>query len=358
MSDPRWLVSFAIALGLTVAGTAGADDFKPASLADQLWAVSDAVLEHHIQPPARQEMLPAAAKPLVPPSEQTTPAALARRLSSVTTREQFADFLKEYHVGPADAQMTERGLNALLRAVPGRPVHLEPGSLKAIEQLADNRYVGTGIQVRMHQEEQLVQIVLPFPGAPARKAGARSGDLIVSVDGAEMKGKTLQQVVEKLRGAEGTRVVVAVRQPGEKETRTLDMIRSVVPFESAVGCRRLGEESWEFQPDSREPIAYVRFLNLTSSTPSELAKLEKLLKEAGTRGLVLDLRTAQGTQFQPLLLLADALLDGGTIWKVRDVQGRIREHKADRDCLFRELPLAVLVDEDTDPFAVLLAAAL
>jgi carboxyl-terminal processing protease len=248
--------------------------------------------------------------------------------------------------------------NAMLTAVPGRPQFVPPGQILSFEQLGNNRYVGTGIQVRMHEKEELVQILIPFPGGPARKAGAKAGDLIVAVNGADMKGKRLTDVIDCLRGDEGTKVSIVVRQPDEKTTRTLDMVRSVIPFESAVGCRRVGEEAWEFRLDASEPIAYVRFLNVSSSTPIELTKLEPRLREEGVKAVVLDLRSARAAQFQPLTLVADALLDGGVMWKVRDSGNRVKEYKADRDCVFRGWPLVVLVDANTDPMMTLLAAAL
>jgi carboxyl-terminal processing protease len=86
--------------------------------------------------------------------------------------------------------------------------------------------------------------------------------------------------------------------------------------------------------------------------------LEKRLKDEGAKGLVLDLRTANGSLLQPVTLLADALLDGGVMWKSWDAQHRLKEYKADRDCLFRDMPMAVLVDGDAQSLPVLLAAAL
>ncbi len=352
MSARRCLpLLFTVAL---LAAPAAADEPKSAALAYRLWAVSDAVLEQHVNPPSRQEMLLAVVRALA--SEQ--PAGdLARRVSAVTTEEQFAKLLDELHL-PLERVPGDVAVGALLTAVPGQPPFLPAGNLRALEQIGNNRYVGTGIQIRFDAKEELTQIVAPFPGGPARKAGAKPGDLIVAVDGVEMKGKKLQEVVDRLRGEEGTKVSMAVRQPGEKETRTLDMVRSVVPFETAVGCRRTGEESWEFRPDSSEAVGYVRVLNVTSSTASELTRLEPRLREEGAKALVLDLRTAQATQFQPLLLLADALLDGGVMWKVRDGRNQVKEYKADRDCAFRGWPMAVLVDAETDPMTLLLAAAL
>src|SRR5262249_16918433 len=152
-----------------------------------------------------------------------------------------------------DAKAAEVAALALLTAVPGRPQFVPPANLKATEQIANNRYVGTGIQIRLDEQEGLAQIVVPLPGGPAPEAGGQAGDPVVARDGVEMKGKKLTEVVDKLRGERGTKVSVGVRQPNETETRTLEMVRDEVPFESAVGCRRVGEEAWEFLPEQSEP---------------------------------------------------------------------------------------------------------
>src|SRR5262249_41502319 len=178
--------------------------------------------------------------------------------------------------------------------VPGRPHFIPADTFKVHEASSANRYVGIGIQIRKDDKEELTHIVLPFPGGAARKAGSKPGDLIVEVDGENMKGRTIQEVVKKLRGEEGTRVTVVVRQPGATETRTLKMIRAVVPFTSVAGYRRTGEESWDFRVDPELPVAYLRVFAISISTLHELRKLEKQLLTDGTPAVVLDLRANPG----------------------------------------------------------------
>src|SRR5262249_51698315 len=149
---------------------------------------------------------------------------------------------------------------------------------------------GTGIQIRWNEQEKLTQIAVPFPGGPARKAGARPNDLIVAVDGKDVKGVPLGKIVKRLQGEDGTPVSMTVRQPGQKEARTLDMIRGVIPFSSCAGYRRLGEESWSFKVDPDAPVGYLRVMDMNASTLLELRKLEPVIRDQGVQALVLDLR--------------------------------------------------------------------
>src|SRR5262249_48535534 len=138
-------------------------------------------------------------------------------------------------------------LAGLLSAVPGEGMFLPTDQAKAMEASSANRYVGIGIQVRVHPEEKLPQIVTPVGKGPARKGGIEPDDLIVEVDGKSTRDVRLGKVVEWLRGEEGSTFTMVVRAPGSDKTRTLKFTRTVVPFESVMGYRRMPEDAWEFR---------------------------------------------------------------------------------------------------------------
>jgi carboxyl-terminal processing protease len=328
-----------------------------------LWAVSDVVLEQHIDPPARQEMMRAGIKSLLQKAGVTLPADLSRRISTLTTEEDFAVLLQECWPkagvkAPAAEELTTAMLQGLLQRVPGEPDLLPPKELKVIEQIRDNRYVGIGIQLSMNPKENRGQIVDPFRGGPARKAGARPGDLILEVDGKNTEEMKLTALVDLIRGEEGTPVTLVVRQPGATETRTLKMTRGVVPFQTVLGLKRGADDAWVYRVHPEAPVAYLQITSITSSNLHELRQAEQQLQAAGFRALVLDLRQTSGDAIQHAALLADGLLDGGVLWHVRDARQRVKEYRADRDCLFRDWPLAVLVDDSTGAAAGWVAQAL
>jgi carboxyl-terminal processing protease len=350
---------------------AGAKDVaaSAAALARRAWTITDLVLEQDLDPPARQQMLLTGLKAIAGKMSAAEQRNLSSRVSAITKSDQLAALLQELLAkseAPKDPQWQEE--NPFLHGLGGgdgdagreerAPTYLSPRGLKAHEVLTGNRYIGTGIQIRQSVKDKLSQIVIPFPGGPARTAGARPGDLIVEVDGKDMRGRTLQQVVKALQGEEGTPVSMTVRQPEQKETRTLNMIRSVIPFSSWQGFRRLGEDSWTFKVDPDSPVGYLRVHDIKSSTLLELRKVEPLVKEQGVRALVLDLRGSMGSDMTHAALVADGLLDGGVMWKYHDARGQVKEYKADRDCLFRDWPLAVLVDEHTNSTGAAVAMAL
>jgi carboxyl-terminal processing protease len=329
----------------------------------RLWAVCDLVLDHDVDPPTRQEMMLGGIKALLQKAGSKVPADLSRRISSLSTQQDFAALVRE--CWPKDGagtlsaeELTMAMLQGLLHRVPGQPNLVSLKELKVLDQVRENRYVGTGIQIRMDAKEKRGQIVDPFRGGPARKAGAKPGDLILEVDGKDTEGLSIAELVEMIRGDEGTPVTFLVRQPGTTETRTLKMTRSVVPFETVVGLKRGEDDAWVHRVKPDVPIGYVQITSITASTLHELRQAASTLQAAGFRALVLDLRETQGDSVQQAALLADGLLDEGVLWEVRDAKEQVKEYRADRDCLFRDWPLAVLVTEHTGPAAGWVAQAL
>jgi carboxyl-terminal processing protease len=332
-----------------------------APFARRVWVITEAVLQNHVEPPSREALLQAAVKGLLAKAGAKAPEDLVDRVAEATTPEKLTALFQELwpQAGKTPAaELEAAGLEALLKAFPGAGHLMSPTEERITAQVEANRYVGTGIQISMPKGEKFARIEVPFTRGPAHRAGARSGDLILSVNGVSMEGIPLQKVVDALRGVEGSACTMVVRQPDEAEPRTLQMTRGVAPFETVLGYRRLGEDSWEFRPKADLPIAYIRVGSISSSNLHELRQFERKLQAEGCRALVLDLRSTGGGSVANAAILADSLLDGGVLWKTTDVKKQTREYTADRDCLFRGWPMAVLVNDYMPPGPIWVAAAL
>ncbi len=359
----RWKVA-ALVLGL-VAGTGvivrpGVAAPVPAPFAHRLWTVMDLVREKHPEPPPRPDMMLAAVKAVLAAAKSPVPDDLERRVRRLETREQFTAFLNEVWPRGAEAPALEAAaLDGLFAAVPGQGAFWPPEQARVADQVSGNRYVGTGIQVRVHPDEKVPQIVIPFRNGPAFRAGIKPDDLIVEVDGKSTKDVPLAKVVEMLRGDEGTTLTVTVRAPGASEKRTVKMTRSVVPFEHVFGYRRASEDAWDYRIDPKGPIGYVWVDSCNSSTAHELRQAERRLRSQGARALVIDFRfSGGGGEMHNATLLADALLDGALMWRLHAAGDRVREYRAGRDCLFRDWPLVVLVNDSVDAGEGAVVAAL
>ena len=125
-----------------------------------------------------------------------------------------------------------------------------------------------------------------------------------------------------------------------------------------MGYRPLSEDAWDFRIDPKGPIGYVRLETFRSSTPHELRQLERRLRAEGVRALVIDVRSsAGGTDLHNAMLTASALLDGGVMWRVCGADKEMRECRAGHECLFRDWPIAVLINDNVDTIQMAVLAA-
>jgi carboxyl-terminal processing protease len=333
----------------------------PAGLAERAEQLTDVVLEHHIDPPARQQMLLSGLKALNSAAGATAPVGLSRRVSAVTTRAQLAAILAEAwpkstapHTKTSD--LAEQFLRGLLAPVSGNCDLIPERDRRVQEQTEGNRYVGIHVALMMDDNEKRPTMRDVIEGGPADRAGIKRDDLLDEIDGVDTKGKTLREVIDRLRGEEGASVTIKVRSRNAP-ARAVTLTRSQHPRASIKGLRRRPDGAWDLRLSQHDAIGYLRCGEIMASTPHELRMLAPRLESEGMKALVLDLRGLYGNSPHIAVLLADALLAHGPIGRIRTNRTETN-YEADADALFRGWPLAVLVDESTSGAAEWLAAAL
>jgi carboxyl-terminal processing protease len=355
-----------------IAGTcrqAEADSLSPAAvelkgpreLGKHVQDITETVLRHHLDPPARQQMVLAGIKGLYEAAGLPIPAGLSRRVSALTTPEQFSALLVELWPARPVKKLGTGGLaeacvNGLLASIPGGAVITSAKEHEVQEQFQGNRYIGIHIQVRYDEKEKRTIIDGIVPGGPADRARMMREDRFEQIDGVDTKDMTLMQVVDRLRGADGTDVSVRVRQP-KGEVRTLKATRGPLFIATINGVQRNSSGDWDYHLAGANLIGYLRIREISASTPHELRKVAQQLEGENLGGLIIDLRGLSSTSLHPTVLLADSLLDHGRIGRVREAE-RVMTYDATPDALFRGWPLVALVDAETGQTAEWLAAAL
>jgi carboxyl-terminal processing protease len=333
----------------------------PAELAKQVMEVTDAVLDHHIDPPSRQQMILDGVKALYRKVGAPCPDGLSRRVSELTSAEQIAAFLSALYPKPAagtsTAVLDESFLDGLLARVPGQARMVSAKERKVEEQFAGNRYVGLHIALAMNEQEKRPTMADIFEGGPADRAGVKKGDVLEQIDGVDTKGMPLREAVDRLRGAEGTYVTIKVRQPKAKEPREYKIVRGQLPHATVRGFRKRSSGGWDVRLDGPDPIGYLQITEVMASTPHELRKLASQLESDDARALVLDLRGLSTDNLHSAVVIADSFLDHGCIGRVKTSHGETK-YEAEPDALFPDWPMVVLIDQSTWGTAEWLAAAL
>lgn len=210
------------------------------------------------------------------------------------------------------------------------------------EEKMENVYVGVGITITQREDDSGLEIVSVVPGGPAEKAGIQLGDLIVAVDGTSTVGLTTTETGELVGGEEGTAVEITLVRAGE--TLTLSVTRSRI--ETAVASGQMLQDH----------IGLIQIFNFDARCAEEsIAAIEELQKQGATK-LIFDVRFNPGGYSNELVSLLDYLLPEGDLLRTVDYQGNESVEVSDSNCL--DIPMAVLINEDSYSAAEFFAAAL
>src|SRR5262249_18810640 len=142
----------------------------------------------------------------------------------------------------ADDKLASALFDAALKSIPGEPRLQPEKSLKVMEQINNNRYVGIGIKVAQGGGRPRIT---PLRRGPAHVGGVKAGDVVLELDGRDTLGVPLEKFIDWARGAEGSTMTIVVKHPDHSEPRTLKLTRGVVPFDSVFGYVRKGED-WDY----------------------------------------------------------------------------------------------------------------
>jgi len=262
--------------------------------------------------------------------------------------EVFERIGKDYVEAVDDKALLENAIDGMLSNLDPHSAYLKADSFKDMEEATKGEFGGVGMEVGM--EDGFVKVVAPIDDTPAFKAGIKSGDLVVKIDEAPVKGLTLQQAVEKLRGKAGTDVQLTIMRKSEDKPLIIKLTRAVIKVNS-VKQRLLGAG-----------YGYVRISQFQVRTGAQVVEgVEKLVKENGSplKGLVLDLRNNPGGVLNAAVEVSDALLEKGLIvyteGRVKDSDMRFSATKGD---ILNGVPVIVLINEGSASASEIVAGAL
>ena len=335
-----------------------ADSNRPGEVADSaVNSIINVVLDHHIDPPTKQEMVLSGVRALFRAAGKPLPRGISREISELTTPELIDDYVREV---VADNRKVKGAKDVLLKGmaecVRGGASFTDPSVSRINSQVAANRYVGTGIALGFDGKTKQPMISKVFYNGPAWKAGAKGQDRIVEIDGKTTANMKMKQVLEALRGEAGSEVAMLVQQPEVEATRQLVVTRGRVFLPTIEGYRLVSEGQWKYSIDVAPKVALIRLKSIGPSTLHELRRVEATLRDEGTRAVILDLRTG-GALLHDVVMVADALIDDAAIGHVRSLDGRTT-HTAQPGAMFQDMPMAVLTSKFTSAGHVFLAAAL
>lgn len=252
------------------------------------------------------------------------------------------DVLDQMYIGEVDEElMCDTVADAMVYATGDRWSYYIPAEAYAehMEQI-NNSYVGIGVTVRQTEEGKFV-ITEVYPNGPAYAVGVQPEDEFFSVDGTEVAGISLTELRDLVRGEEGTTVDITFLRGTEKVALTIP--RENVETE-VVSYHMIGD------------VGYVAIYNFDATAGEKAIAAVRDLQAQGAKGLLFDVRYNPGGLKNELLELLDFLLPEGPLFRAKDFTGKETLDTSDPACV--ELPMAVLINQDSYSAAEFFAAAL
>lgn len=221
--------------------------------------------------------------------------------------------------------------------------YLEPDIYKLGLSSMEGKFDGIGAQVAT-KDKQII-IVAPFPDSPADKAGIRSGDIILEIDGGSTRGMSLTEAVLKIRGEKGTSVRLRLLHTNQTQPVDLEIVRGEIKVASVLS-------------EMRGDTAIIRITHFAEPTARELAPVIASLSQKGARGIILDLRSNPGGLLQVVVEVAGYFLREGVAVQVVDSKGQKTTLPVRAQGVVTPLPLVILVDKYSASGSEVLSGAL
>jgi carboxyl-terminal processing protease len=202
---------------------------------------------------------------------------------------------------------------------------------------------GIGAQVGIREEK--LTVIAPIPDSPAARAGIRSEDVILEINGESTEGMSTAEAVLKIRGPRGTSVRLLIQHVDEPEPVEIEIVRDTIELASV-------------KLEMREDIALIKISHFSRRTADELLMVLKEVEQTGAEGVVLDLRSNPGGILDTVVEATSHFLKEGVVVKVENNQGEQTAMNVRSREVINELPMVILVNEFSASGSEVLAGAL
>ena len=256
------------------------------------------------------------------------------------------DTIDRYYLESVDEQTLEKGVYDGLVEALGDPysTYYSSEELKELQDKTEGIYYGIGAYVGIDADTSLPRLTGIIEGTPAQESGLRAGDLLYKVDGEEVQGLELTQVVSKIKGEEGTSVHLTIIREGATDYLEVDVVRRKV--ESPTVNQKMLDGG----------IGYIQITEFDTVTLDQFTEALAVCRGSGMKGLILDLRGNPGGNLNTVCDIAREILPKGLIVYTEDKDGKRSEYTCDGTKEMKE-PLVVLVDSGSASASEILAGA-
>ena len=246
-----------------------------------------------------------------------------------------------------DASLIKGAIEGMLSSLDPHSSYLDARDFTNLRTQTEGNYGGLGLTVTL--DEGVVKVIAPTDDTPAAKAGIKAGDYIPHIDGKLIYGSSLDEAVDKMRGAPGTSIKLTIARQGRDEPLELTLTRAIIDIKPV---------KWQVKGD----VGVIKIVSFSADTGNDVrSAIRSIEKSLGHKpiGYVLDLRSNPGGLLDEAVTVSDAFLDKGEI-----VSQRGRSASDNRPYYARPgddaqgLPVVVLIDAGSASASEIVAGAL
>jgi len=260
---------------------------------------------------------------------------------------QVLDIVERFYVEETDRKdLIDGAIKGMLQNLDPHSTYMDPEEYADMQETTTGEFVGIGIEISMNNTQVIV--VAPIDDTPAFHVGVQAGDIIIAIDEESTQDLSLQEIVSRIRGAEGTAVEIGILRPSTQEQHSFSIVRDTIPLIS-VKAKKL-ENGYE----------WIRIARFSDRTTDELeAALESARKDGPLKGIVLDLRNNPGGLLDQSVSVSDMFLSEGVIVSIKKkFDSSVKKYKASKSSTDVKVPIVVLVNAGSASASEIVAGAL
>ena len=230
-------------------------------------------------------------------------------------------------------KMIKTAIDAMLKKLDPYTVYIPESRIEDYKFMTTGQYGGIGAMIRKSGEN--IIIAEPYENFPATKAGLRAGDIILKIDGKDIKGKSVQGMSDFLKGEPGSTFEMEIKRPGEDKPKTIQIKREKIQIKSVPYYGLINDS-----------IGYFLLTNFTHSAYPEVKEAVKTLIKDGAKSLIFDLRDNGGGLLIQAVNIVNLFVEKGE--EVVSTKGRVsqwdKSYKTTMPASFPDIPLSILVN--------------
>jgi carboxyl-terminal processing protease len=260
----------------------------------------------------------------------------------------FERVRNQYVTPPDEKALVANAINGMLTALDPHSSYMDAAAAQDMRVQTKGEFGGLGIEVTM--ENELVKVIAPIDDTPAAKAGVRGGDFISKINGEEVRGLTLEQAVDKMRGEVNTPIDLTIERVGATKPLKFTIVRDVIKVKAV---------KYRVEND----VGYLRVISFTEKTFDDLdaaiTSIKKDIPADKLKGFILDLRLNPGGLLDQAISVSDTFLERGEVVSTRgrDPQN-VNRYEARAGDSIDGKPLIVMINGGSASASEIVAGAL